>query len=33
LVFADQQLRELDHQRTFDHFPPEQISKNTVAPK
>jgi hypothetical protein len=33
LDFADQQLRGIDHPRTFDHFPTEQISTNSVAPK
>jgi hypothetical protein len=33
LDFADQQLRGIDHQRTFDQFPPEQISTNSIAPK
>ena len=33
LDFADQQLRGIDHHRTFDHFPAEQTSTNSVAPK
>jgi hypothetical protein len=33
LDFADQQLRGIDHHRTFDHFPIEQTSTNSVAPK
>jgi len=33
LDFADQQLRGIDHHRTFDHFPAEQTSTNNVAPK
>jgi hypothetical protein len=33
LDFADQQLRGIDHHRTFDNFPPEEISTNSVAPK
>ena len=33
LDFADQQLRGIDHHRSFDQFPPEQISTNSVAPK
>jgi len=33
LDFADQQLRGPDHGRTFDHFPPDEISTNAVAPK
>ena len=32
LDFADQQLRGIDHHRTFDQFPPEQTSA-TIAPK
>jgi hypothetical protein len=32
LDFADQQLRGIDHHRTFDQFPPEQTSV-TIAPK
>lgn len=33
LDFADQQLRGIDHHRTFDQFPTEQTPTNTVAPK
>jgi len=33
LDFADQQLRGIDHHRTFDHFPAEQTSTNNVASK
>jgi hypothetical protein len=33
LDFADQQLRSIDHHRSFDQFPPEQTSTNSVAPK
>ena len=33
LDFADQQLRGINHHRSFDQFPPEQISTNAVAPK
>jgi hypothetical protein len=33
LDFSDQQLRGLEHGRTFDHFPPDEISTNAVAPK
>jgi hypothetical protein len=33
LDFADQQLRGIDHHRTFDHFPPEEISTNSITPK
>jgi hypothetical protein len=33
LDFADQQLRGIDHHRAFDHFPAEQVSTNSVAPK
>jgi hypothetical protein len=32
LDFADQQLRGIDHHRTFDQYPPEQNSA-TIAPK
>jgi hypothetical protein len=33
LDFADQQLRGIDHHRSFDRFPVEQPSTNGVAPK
>lgn len=33
LDFADQQLRGIDHHRSFDQFPPEEISTNNVTPK
>lgn len=33
LDFADQQLRGIDCHRSFDQFPPEQTSTNSVAPK
>jgi hypothetical protein len=33
LDFADQQLRGIDHHRTFDHFPAAQTSTNSVTPK
>jgi hypothetical protein len=33
LDFADQQLRGLDHQRSFDGFPAEETSTNSVLPK
>jgi hypothetical protein len=33
LDFADQQLRGIDHHRTFNHFPTEETSTNSVAPK
>jgi hypothetical protein len=33
LDFADQQLRGIDHHRSFDQFPPEQISTNSVTTK
>lgn len=33
LDFADQQLRGIEHHRSFDNFPPEEISTNTIAPK
>jgi hypothetical protein len=33
LDFADQQLRGLDHHRSFDQFPAEQVSTNSIAPK
>jgi hypothetical protein len=33
LDFADQQLRGIDHHRTFDQFPSEQTSINSIAPK
>ena len=33
LDFADQQLRGIDHHRSFDQFPPEQTSTNNVTPK
>ncbi len=31
--FADQQLRGIDHHRSFDKFPAEEISTNSIAPK
>jgi hypothetical protein len=31
--FADQQLRGIDHHRTFDQFPPDEVSTNTVTSK
>jgi hypothetical protein len=33
LDFADQQLCGLDQQQSFDHFPPEHILTNNLAPK
>jgi hypothetical protein len=33
LDFADQQLRGIDHHRTFNRFPPERTTTNNVAPK
>ena len=33
LDFADQQLRGIDHHRSFNQFPPERISTNRVVPK
>ena len=33
LDFADQQLRGIDHRRSFDRFPVEGISTNSIAPK
>ena len=33
LDFADQQLRGIDHHRSFDQFPSEQISTNSIVPK
>jgi hypothetical protein len=33
LDFADQQLRGIDHHRSFDQFPPEQVYTNRIAPK
>ena len=33
LDFADQQLRGIDHHRSFDQFPPERISTNSIVPK
>jgi hypothetical protein len=33
LDFADQQLRGIDHHRTFDQFPPEQVSTNSIMSK
>lgn len=33
LDFADQQLRGMDHHRSFDQFPAEEISTSGVAPK
>jgi hypothetical protein len=33
LDFSDRQLRGIDHHRTFDNFPAEGISTNSVAPK
>jgi hypothetical protein len=31
--FADQQLRGIDHHRTFDQFPPDEVSTNSVTSK
>ena len=31
--FADQQLRGIDHHRTFDQFPPDEVATNTVTIK
>jgi (4-O-methyl)-D-glucuronate---lignin esterase len=31
--FADQQLRGIDHHRTFDQFPPDEVSANSVTSK
>ena len=31
--FADQQLRGIDHHRTFDQFPPDEVSTNSVTAK
>jgi hypothetical protein len=31
--FADQQLRGIDHHRTFDQFPPDEVSSNTATTK
>jgi hypothetical protein len=33
LDFADQQLRGIDHHRSFDQFPPDLVSTNNVVPK
>jgi hypothetical protein len=33
LDFADQELRGIDHHRTFDNFPPDEVSTNNVLPK
>jgi len=33
LDFADQQLRGIDHHRSFDQFPTQEVSTNSVAPK
>jgi hypothetical protein len=33
LDFTDQQLRGVDHHRTFDNFPAEETSANSVTPK
>jgi hypothetical protein len=33
LDFADKNLRGMNVARSFDHFPPEQVSTNAVAPK
>ena len=33
LDFADWQLRGIDHHRSFDQFPPEPISTNSIVPK
>ncbi|HEX4348808.1 MAG TPA: hypothetical protein VH251_00400 [Verrucomicrobiae bacterium] len=33
LDFADQQMRGIDHHRSFDQFPPEQVSTNNAATK
>jgi len=33
LDFADQQLRGIDHHRSFDQFPPEQTTTNSIAPR
>jgi hypothetical protein len=33
LDFADQQLRSIDHHRSFDQFPSAETSTNSVAPK
>jgi hypothetical protein len=33
LDFADQQLRGIDHHRSFDQFPPEPIPTNSIVPK
>lgn len=33
LDFAEQQLRGIDHHRSFEQFPAEQTSTNSIAPK
>jgi hypothetical protein len=33
LDFADQQLRGIDHHRTFDNFPPDEVSTNSMTLK
>ena len=33
LDFADQQLRGIDHHRSFDQFPPDQVSTTSAVPK